>query len=146
MFSERVDKLFNELKNSLYGDSLHVESNLIDVYMRTYGPRHIELNFIIANRYNNERILHEAILESVDKFLKWIDLSTLNDDFRVSIQYAMGTTHTWSGVNYADAFNLSMTLIGTGCLILGSILLFLAERISYTKPISVQELPALLAK
>ncbi len=94
MFSERVDKLFSELKHSLYGDSLHVESNLIDVYMSTYGPHHIELNFIIANRYNNERILHEAILESVDKFLNWVDLSILNDDFRISIQYAMGRSTT----------------------------------------------------
>jgi hypothetical protein len=90
MFSERVRKLFNELKPYLYKSALHEESNLIDIYMSTYGPHHIELNFIIANRYNNERILHEAIIDSTDKFLEWIDLSTLNDDFTITIQYAMG--------------------------------------------------------
>lgn len=63
-----------------------------------------------------------------------------------TIQYAMAATHTWSGVNYASAFNLSMTLIGTGCLILGSILLFLAARMSDAKTVTVPELPALLTK
>ncbi len=37
----------------------------------------------------------------------------------LTIQYTMGSTHTWSGVNYADAFNLSMTAIGLVCLALG---------------------------
>lgn len=41
----------------------------------------------------------------------------------LTIQYTMGATHTWGGVNYADAFNASMTFIGAACLILGAGLL-----------------------
>lgn len=40
----------------------------------------------------------------------------------LTIQYTMGATHTWDGVNYADAFNLSMTGIGLGLLLLGAAL------------------------
>ena len=36
----------------------------------------------------------------------------------LTIQYTMGSTHTWGGVNYADAFNTSMTAIGIGLLFL----------------------------
>ena len=37
----------------------------------------------------------------------------------LTIQYTMGSTHTWDGVNYADAFNTSMTVIGIGFFLLG---------------------------
>ena len=40
----------------------------------------------------------------------------------LSIQYTMGPTHTWNNVNYAGAFNTSMTLIGIGLLLLGAAL------------------------
>ena len=32
----------------------------------------------------------------------------------------MGSTHTWDGVNYADAFHISMTIIGLFCLLVGT--------------------------
>ncbi|MBI5838839.1 MAG: hypothetical protein HZB19_01935 [Chloroflexi bacterium] len=38
----------------------------------------------------------------------------------LTIQYTMGSTHTWDGVNYADAFNTSMTVIGIACLLPGA--------------------------
>jgi hypothetical protein len=38
----------------------------------------------------------------------------------LTIQYTMGATHTWGGVNYADAFNSTMTAIGIGLLVLGA--------------------------
>ncbi len=38
----------------------------------------------------------------------------------LTIQYTMGSTHTWGGVNYADAFNTSMTVIGVGLLLVGA--------------------------
>lgn len=46
----------------------------------------------------------------------------------LTIQYTMGPTHTWGGVNYADAFNTFMTLTGTGLLIPGAGLLTGLER------------------
>ncbi len=41
----------------------------------------------------------------------------------LTIQYTMGSTHTWNNVNYADAFNLTMTGLGVASLLLGSGLL-----------------------
>lgn len=38
----------------------------------------------------------------------------------LTIQHTMASTHTWGGVNYADAFNMSMTMIGIGLLLLGA--------------------------
>ena len=38
----------------------------------------------------------------------------------LTIQYTMASTHTWGGVNYADAFNTSMTFIGNGLLLWGA--------------------------
>jgi hypothetical protein len=37
----------------------------------------------------------------------------------LTIQYAMASTHTWDGVNYADVFNTSLTAIGACFLVLG---------------------------
>lgn len=38
----------------------------------------------------------------------------------LTIQYSMAPTHTWNGVNYAGAFNVSMTAAGLACLLLGA--------------------------
>ena len=43
-----------------------------------------------------------------------------------TIQYMVASTHTFGGVNYGDAFHLSMTLIGIG-LILAGLLVALGE-------------------
>ena len=40
----------------------------------------------------------------------------------LTIQFTMGPTHTWDNVNYANAFNASMTGIGIGLLFLGAML------------------------
>jgi hypothetical protein len=37
----------------------------------------------------------------------------------LTIQYIAGPTHTWNGVNYADAFNTAMTIIGIAYLLIG---------------------------
>lgn len=43
----------------------------------------------------------------------------------LTIQFTMGATHTWGGVNYADAFNAAMTLAGSA-LVLGGVGFILA--------------------
>jgi hypothetical protein len=40
--------------------------------------------------------------------------------FTLTIQWTMGPTHTWGGINYADAFNTLMTTVGIASLLLGS--------------------------
>ena len=37
----------------------------------------------------------------------------------LTIQYSMASTHTWDGINYADAFSTSMTLAGSALLLIG---------------------------
>ncbi len=48
----------------------------------------------------------------------------------LTIQYTMAATHTWNGVNYANAFQISLTALGTLFLLLGTVLLVLARRAS----------------
>jgi hypothetical protein len=38
----------------------------------------------------------------------------------LTIQFSMGPTHTWNGVNYADAFNVMMGLVGVASLLAGA--------------------------
>ncbi|MCX6058220.1 MAG: hypothetical protein NTW69_08725 [Chloroflexi bacterium] len=37
----------------------------------------------------------------------------------LTIQYMMASTHTWDGVNFANVFNVSLTLIGGGLILAG---------------------------
>jgi hypothetical protein len=46
----------------------------------------------------------------------------------LTIQYTMGPTHTWNGVNYADAFNIAMSITGLGLLLFGTGILVGVER------------------
>ncbi len=48
----------------------------------------------------------------------------------LSIQYWMGSTHTWDGINYANAFNTTMTLIASILVLLGAGLLFFDRIVS----------------
>lgn len=50
----------------------------------------------------------------------------------LTIQYSMASTHTWDGVNYADAFNTAMTMTGLALLFLGAGLV-----INWTKLLAV---------
>lgn len=47
----------------------------------------------------------------------------------LTIQYTMATTHTWGGVNYADAFNMGMTITGIGLLFLGAGVLVSVDKV-----------------
>lgn len=58
----------------------------------------------------------------------------------LTIQYTMGSTHTWGGVNYADAFNTAMTLTGFGLLLLGAGLFVSGAKVwDMTTQLQVQE-------
>ena len=58
----------------------------------------------------------------------------------LTIQYTMGSTHTWGGINYADAFNTAMTLTGLGLLLIGVGLFLGGAKVLETGPrLKVQE-------
>jgi LPXTG-motif cell wall-anchored protein len=44
----------------------------------------------------------------------------------------MGSTHTWGGVNYADAFNTAMTVIGIICLLIGAGIFISVKKVKVT--------------
>lgn len=52
----------------------------------------------------------------------------------LTIQHTIGPTHTWNGVNYANAFNSIMTPAGTLLLFLGIGLLLMPEKINIRVP------------
>ena len=57
----------------------------------------------------------------------------------LTIQHTMGSTHTWGGVNYADAFNFGMTIIGVGLLLLGAGIFIRVEKaMGLAKQVEVQ--------
>jgi hypothetical protein len=58
----------------------------------------------------------------------------------LTIQYTMSSTHTWNGVNYANAFNLLMTSATLGLFMLG--IRILAGRPRWRPAGSVQKHPA----
>ena len=48
----------------------------------------------------------------------------------LTIQYTMASTHTWDGLNYADAFNTSMALAGTALMLFGVALFIRWEQLA----------------
>jgi hypothetical protein len=50
----------------------------------------------------------------------------------LTIQFTMGATHTWNGVNYADAFNMLMTTTGLALLIVGAWVLVRVRNVNIT--------------
>jgi hypothetical protein len=47
----------------------------------------------------------------------------------LTIQYTMGSTHTWGEVNYANAFNISMTVVGLALMMIGAALFVRWDRL-----------------
>jgi hypothetical protein len=45
--------------------------------------------------------------------------ATLTGLLTLTIQYTIGPTHIWNGINYAKAFNTLLTAAGIGLLLLG---------------------------
>ena len=60
----------------------------------------------------------------------------------LTIQYTMGSTHTWNGINYANTFNTLMTTTGIGLLILGASMMGLI-RMNRARIASATRLPDL---
>jgi hypothetical protein len=50
----------------------------------------------------------------------------------LTIQFTMGATHTWGGVNYANAFNAAMTLAGSALLLGGAGFILRMEKAGLT--------------
>jgi len=57
----------------------------------------------------------------------------------LTIQYWMGSTHTWDGINYANAFNTTMIVLASLLALLGAGLLFFDRMISIKARQEAQE-------
>ena len=51
--------------------------------------------------------------------------------FTFFIQYFMAPTHTWNGVNYADAFHVSMNITGAVLMLGGLVLAWVPEKVKW---------------
>ena len=49
--------------------------------------------------------------------------------FTQTIQFLVASTDTWDGINYADAFNASMTLVGSALMVSGVSYLLRLEKV-----------------
>ena len=50
----------------------------------------------------------------------------------LTIQFMMASTHTWDGINYADAFNAAMSLTGSVLMVSGASYLLQLEKVDMT--------------
>jgi hypothetical protein len=85
--------MFNELKQFLYGDEICNENNLMDITLEFTNRGQYELRYLIKNKYNNNIILYEAIVDSTEKLNEWYDFSQHGDDFRVIIDFHECKSH-----------------------------------------------------
>lgn len=60
----------------------------------------------------------------------------------LTIQYLMAPTHTINGVNYGDAFHLTMTVVGVGLLVLGVGSIVRAQRLPAPATLNEVEISA----
>ena len=60
----------------------------------------------------------------------------------LTIQYTMGSTHTWNSINYADAFNGLMTTAGIACVLCGAWLLSGCVELFLQRPAKADDLLA----
>jgi hypothetical protein len=63
-----------------------MDTNLIGLKLYHDYDR-FTLRYFIKEEYNNPRTLFMAILETTDKLLDWLDLSSLGNSFQIRIDY-----------------------------------------------------------
>jgi len=84
-YSERVCRLYNEVIPHVV-ELNRMDTNLIGLKLYHDYDR-FTLRYFIKEEYNNPRILFMAILETTDKLLDWLDLSSLGNSFQIRIDY-----------------------------------------------------------
>jgi hypothetical protein len=84
-YSERVCRLYNEVIPNVV-ELNRIDTNLIDLKLY-HNYNRFTLRYSIKEEYSNPKILYKAILETTDKLLDWLDLSSLDDGFQIRIDY-----------------------------------------------------------
>lgn len=86
-YNERIIKLYDELKPSVYGFELgHPDTSLMSAELiELYGE--LKFVFVLRGRFNNVNILYEQLEESISRFYRWCDL----EDAPVQIFFCDGT-------------------------------------------------------
>ena len=99
---DRILKMFNELKQFLYGSDLNESNNLLDITLEYTNRGQYELRYLIKAQYTNNSILYEAIVDSTEKLNEWYDFSQHGDDFRVIIDFHDGKSKTHFNYNFFE--------------------------------------------
>jgi len=84
-YSERVCRLYNEVIPNVV-ELNRIDTNLIGLKLY-HNYNRFTLRYSIKEEYSNPKILYKAILETTDKLLDWLDLSSLDDGFQIRIDY-----------------------------------------------------------
>lgn len=84
-YSERVCRLYNEVIPYVV-ELNRMDSSLIDIKLYHNYDR-FTLRYFIKEEYTNPKILFRVILETTDKLLDWLDLSSLGNSFQIRIDY-----------------------------------------------------------
>jgi hypothetical protein len=86
-YNERIIKLFEELKPSIFGFELgSPNTNLMSAELiELYGE--LKFIFVLRGGFNNVNILYEQLEESISRFYRWCDLG----DTPVRILFCDGT-------------------------------------------------------
>ena len=99
---DRILKMFNELKQFLYGGDLNESNNLLDITLEYTNRGQYELRYLIKAQYTNNSILYEAIVDSTEKLNEWYDFSQHGDDFRVIIDFHDGKNNPYFDYNFFE--------------------------------------------
>lgn len=89
-FESRICKLHKELLPYLIPGIGNPNSNLMNVELYSWDSHTFNLHYVVRNMYNNMSILYEAILDSTDKFLDWVDLTEFGDNFKIHLHIVEG--------------------------------------------------------
>jgi hypothetical protein len=99
---DRILKMFNELKQFLYGSALNESNNLLDITLEYTNRGQYELRYLIKAQYTNNSILYEAIVDCTEQLNEWYDFSQHGDDFRVIIDLHEGENKTHFNYNFFE--------------------------------------------
>lgn len=86
----KICKLHKELLPYLIPGVGGPNSNLMNVELYSWDSHTFNLHYVVRSMYNNMSVLYEAILDSTDKFLDWVDLTEFGDNFKIHIHIAEG--------------------------------------------------------
>jgi hypothetical protein len=84
---KKICKIYDELIEHTFRGMINPNSTLRAIKFFSGIPKSYDLCFLLDGEYVNEYIMFETILCSIDSLLKWCDLPTDMENFRIHINF-----------------------------------------------------------